>query len=370
MTHTDGTHAPEHGLVAEPPADTSRRQQTGTDSSNRVHITPRTATDDLHHLHEVIRVDKVKLGFPIDTPSNAFFDQRHTDFFAKGSRRRTGTRKFTVDGMAVFMYVAKVTEQWMAYVVFNPAKHAINLDPWKGLPISDLVGVHRAVWWELHNYVCPKVALEEVGLRRLDLCRDHTMSSSAMNAVMTAASKVKVPYATKRTMYVSGNGTLESVYTGTKRQGCVRGYDHHACHGTSPKGTFRVEVQAHTKWMDRYGDMTTVADLSPTSITDLYLNRFEWSGFGTPAIHEHTRTEQMWEMATGTNATITPMQVTRLLGRERLLDAGIDPGEGTSTASLRRALTARLGVPHRDPDCPQVIRLDPRYDRPVEVAAC
>jgi hypothetical protein len=341
-----------------------------TRSSNRAQTPPRTTTNhDRRALHEVLGIDYITLNFPIKLPAPAFFDQDRVDYISNGSIRRTGSRTFEFEGMKVDLRAYPTRDGHKASVRFNPSHHQENSGSWQGLPITSLPSVLHAVWPAVHDHVTPTVALAEAGVGRLDIERSFTVTAAARTSLMEGASVAPVPYAKRRSIWKSPTGVVQSVYASTKRQGSVLGYDHHERHSTSPPDTYRVEVQARKGWLNRYGQIETVADLGPSTIEALFLNRFHWSGFGVPVIHEHARTQRLWELTAGSKPALTRLEVQRLLGRERLLEAGIEVPEGSSSSSARKATTRLAGVAHTDVDGPEIIRLDPHYDTPRQTAA-
>ncbi|MGI8757134.1 MAG: hypothetical protein ACR2MB_15025 [Acidimicrobiales bacterium] len=345
--------------------------------SNRVTVPPRLNITNGDRWYEAyLGVDMVKISFPIVAPEYLEGQGEVHPEVAEGEHpspsgpvlRDTTGFSFNLAGMDVFVWTYMAKGKLMASVRYNPARHALNPRGWGGCPINLLPVISEQVWWEIQNYVGPTVALSEAQVTRLDVNRDFTVTPAERTAILKAASSVPVPYATRRTLWLSTQGIPETLYATTKRQGGVKGYDHHARHHISPPGTFRVEAQVHRDRLNRAG-ITRVADLGPSTIGDLYLERFMWSGFGTPVVFTHARTKQIWDRAQDPTDPLTPLQAVRLLGRDCLLDAGIKPPEGNSNGVARRALRRSIGVPHLDPSAPVIIRLHPAHHAPLRVAA-
>lgn len=341
-----------------PPPHESQESESEATSSNRADVPPGMNTNDgPRALEDVVGVDMIRIKFPIADP-------RPVDHHAE----MKWSYRFTVAGVPVFLWIYLTSGEWYASLRFNPSKHRLNPRVWGGLPIDLLPTVLQAVWWEAQNYVNPLVALREARVSRLDACRDFLISDGPRSAILSGAIKVPVRYATRRSLWSNSRGIPKTVYASTRHQGCVRGYDHADRHGTSPLGTFRVEAQGHRDWLAR-ADIKVVADLGPSTIASFFEERFDWSGLGVPVVYEHSRTERLWNLAMDPASGLSRLQVVRLLGRERLIEAGIDPSEGNDTSALRRALRLTAGVPHLDPAVPEIIRLDPRFDRPVRTIA-
>jgi hypothetical protein len=308
-------------------------------------------------VEEVIGVDMIRLKFPIAPPLAASPNGEVEQSF-----------RFSIAGVIVLVWLYRLEEQWWASMRFNPARHALNPRVWGGLPIGLLVTILTRVWCEAQNHVLALVALAEAQVARLDVCRDFEITDGERAAILVGAIKAPVRYATRRTLWSNSRGIATSVYTSTRHQGSVRGYDHAERHGTSPQGTFRVEAQGHRDWLARAG-IGTVADLGPSTIASFYEERFGWSGLGVPVVYKHRRTERLWDLSQDTASGLSPLQVTRILGREQLIEAGITVGEGNDSRALRQALRLIAGVPHLDADAPEVILLDPRFDRPLRAVA-
>jgi hypothetical protein len=313
----------------------------------------------------VLGIDYLSIAFPIERPSMEVFDQERHDVIRNGYVRRFAQVRYEVNGVEVTVWIKQMTIGWWVFLHCNPARHHRNPTPWRGLPIPDLPSVTGEIWSDLHHHVSPRVTLEKAELRRLDAARDFFVTAAERASLLTGLSKAPVLYATRRSLHTDRKGDPQTLYASTKREGCVRAYDHHAHHGTSPPGTLRVEVQAHRHWADRYGGIETVGDISPSAITDLYLNRFSWAAMDIAVVFDQARTERLWSLAQQPASGITPIQATRLLGVERLRGAGIEVPEGHSTASARRAVTAALGLPHASVGAPAYLRLDPAHDEPI-----
>lgn len=351
---------------------TTREPSNAPCASNRGPVTPSLNTPKgAEAAEESIGVDMVKLNLPLLVPRH----EEGLDAVGDGGSLMPHADSldargfsFEIAGMRVLVWTYMSDGMLMASVRFNPARHALNPRVWGGCPINMLPVLIEQVWWEMQEYLCPAVALAEAECTRLDINRDFILTGAERTAILLAASRVPVPRATRRTLWMSSKGTPESLYAFTKSQGGVRGYDHHGHHHTSPPGTFRVEAQIHQRRLNKAG-ISTVSDLGPSTIGDLFRERFEWSGFGTPVVYRHARIERIWNLAQDPGQPLTPLQAQRLIGVEALQQAGIKIPEGTTTLSARNALRAALGAAHDSLDAPTVIRLDPAYDQPVKDAA-
>ena len=221
-----------------------------------------------------------------------------------------------------------------------------------------------AVEVEVHKLVAPVDAHPTWQVRRLDLARAYTINPVDQRALLTGWTRVPSK-ASSKGLYANSKGVPGSITVGTKTRGKVIAYDHHAKHATSPANTFRVEVQARQAWCNNYGGIETIADISPSACTDLYENRVAWAGLNTPVLQHHDRVRRLHDHAVDPDTDLTVRQLPGVLGREVLLEAGIDPHEGNSTQSRRRARTLVTGVAHIEPDGPTALHLDPHHDEPI-----
>jgi hypothetical protein len=287
------------------------------------------------------------------------------DFHNEGSTR--SIRKLTVeaDGITFALRVSPARDGWVAKVEFNPSEFSGNPDPTRALPISDLPAAVASVWWAMQECVAPKVSMGEAQVTRIDATRDFEVESVAQVALLQALHRAQIPYARYRPMFNSSRGVPQSLYAGTRKGSKVRIYDRHAKDRSIPEGTLRVEVEARKNWAVRYGGINTVADISPSAIADLFLNRFAWCGAGLPVVYEQNHLQCLWDLVEDPAWKVKALDAVRFAGVQRLQTAGIKVPEGNSAISARNALTAVLGVPHDSLEAPTVIRLDPHFDRPV-----
>lgn len=356
----------------EPTGSTSsaRDPNSASTASNRASIPPTSHPPDVpRDLREVLGIDWLSLSVPISSPGPELDHADRADFHNEGSVRSTRKLTFQAEGITVRLRVAPGRDGWVAKVEFNPSEFCGNPDPTRALPTPDLPAAVAAVWWPMQEFVAPKVAMSEATVIRIDVARDFEVEPVAQVALLKGLHRVPVPYAKFRPLFSSTRGVPETLYAGTRKQGMVRIYDRHAKDRSLPVGVLRVEVEARTKWALRYGGIETVADISPSTVTDLFVNRFEWSGTGLPVIYEQARLKRLWGLTEDPATKVKRLDAIRFAGVERLQRAGIDVPEGNSAISARNALSAALGASHDSLDAPEIIRLDPHFDRPVRSIA-
>jgi hypothetical protein len=320
-------------------------------------------------LHEVLGIDYLSLSFPIETPGPELAHADRADIHLPGAVRTIHNLTFKADGITVTMKAAPAKDGWSATVRFNPSEFVGNPDPLSALPITDLIAGVSAVWDNMLQFVAPKVATAEASVTRIDIARDFNVEATAQVALMEGLHKVPVPYANFRPLYNSSRGVPQSLYVGTKKEGMVRVYDRHAKDRSAPSTTLRVEVEARKKWAGRYGGIETVADLGPSTITDLFTNRFIWAKVGEPVIYESARLQRLWNLTQDPTSPVNPLSAIRFAGGERFQQAGIEVAEGNSSAVARNALRAVTGASHDSQSAPAYIRLDIAYSTPRQADA-
>jgi hypothetical protein len=321
------------------------------------------------NLHEVLGVDYLSLSFPIATPGPELAAADRADFHLPGAMRTIHNLRFEAGGITVTMRAAPAQDGWSAKVRFNPSEFVSNPEPLSALPITDLTQAVSAVWDKTLEFMAPKVGMTEANVTRIDIARDFLVEATAQVALMEGLHKIPVPYATFRPLYNSSRGVPQSLYVGTKKEGMVRVYDRHAKDRAAPRATLRVEVEARRKWAGRYGHIETVADLGPSTITELFINRFTWANVGEPVIYESARLQRLWDLTQDPTSPVNPLLAIRFAGGERLQQAGIELVERNSSAAARNALRAVVGASHGSQSAPAYIRLDLAYNTPRQADA-
>jgi hypothetical protein len=334
-------------------------------ASNRASIPPTFDHQAARrNLHEVLGIDYLSLTFPIFAPGPELDHADRADYHRPDGMRSIHQFTSEADGIKVTTRVAPGKDGWLGSVRFIPSEWVGNPDALAALPITDLHAAVSAVWDKTLEFVAPKATMAEATVTRIDVARDFKVDATAQVALMQGLHKIPVPYASSRPLYNSRRGVPQTLNVGTKTEGKVRVYDRHAKDRVVPPGTLRVEVEVRKKWAIRYAGIETVADLGPSTITDLFTNRFNWAKVGEPVIYESHRLQRLWNLIQDPTANVTPLGAIRFAGGERLQKAGIALNERSSSVAARNALMAVLGASHDSEDAPAYIRLDPAYDTP------
>ena len=225
------------------------------------------------------------------------------------------------------------------------------------------------LWAEaIYKHVVPVRDPETWEVRRLDVARPHAVPQVDQRAFLDGWDRMAAK-ARSRSLWSGAEGTPNYLAMTTKTRGQVIAYDHHNKHHTSPPDTFRIEAQVGKEWCVKYGGIEQVADISPSAVSDLYLDRIAWAGFDNPVVQAHERLRLLYEHAADPATALTVRQLPGLVGHQAYIDAGIDLNEGKSAASQRRAAALVAGVAHLQPHGPTYIRLDPEHDEPLRSAA-
>lgn len=338
-------------------------------ASDSLPLTPRSG-DQPPSLGEVLGIDHLTLKPWIERPQARRWEgeSTHRKPTSKRVHRRLNAEIHPYHGFKIKLHSYTVPDQgWKASVSFNPSHHPASTDPWAACPLSLLDEVVDDVWQIVGRLISPLTCLGGAPVDRVDVARNFKVSTAHQRTLVRAWSSSEVPRATSRPVWHSPMGVPTNFSTGTKKRGMVRVYDHALKHG-SPPGTFRVEVEAREHWARTHGGIRVVDDICPATVEALYLDRFRYAGLHLPTTHEKARLDRLHALAVGPDPRLTLGQLPRLVGYEHLVAHGIVLPEGHTTRAQRRKVTELVGLPHRDDDAPEIIRLDPRYDEPLLAA--
>lgn len=191
----------------------------------------------------------------------------------KWARNRNTTVK--VGGAKVHLSIYRIGGIDQVRFDFNPSR-VFDPDGVGLCPAEHLPAIVQFVVAACSRYV--EISPERLAyarLTRLDVAVDFPAVLSPV-AWILGLTRPTVTYARTRTVYISRSGQAESYYVGSKSAGQVIVYDkHQADPDLAPEGYLRFEVQARTPWLKK-ANITTLAEITPTSIHCLARDRFEW----------------------------------------------------------------------------------------------
>lgn len=118
-------------------------------------------------------------------------------------------------------------------------------------------------------------------VKRIDVARDFR---GVRNPSATIRGLAPLPrkWSRRCVLYTKGSTNhAETLEVGTEGSGFVRLYDKCAeTKGAVETGTLRWEVEAHERWAQAFGGLTTLEDLASIGIDLLAGNRWDWSAMG------------------------------------------------------------------------------------------
>jgi hypothetical protein len=221
-------------------------------------------------------VDRITTVVAVRPPDYTSVRWQENRLRPSGSSRwlRSQAVELHVGGAHGYLEVTRLPDGSVARLDINPARihdpsgHSL----W---PTADLPYAISAAWAVATEWVEPMAEITMASVKRIDLARDLTGIES-IPALLEALPGAPAPHARRRVLDHDGTGTPTTFTVGNKTGGLVRVYDRQH-HDPSLRGAVRVEVQSQS-WTERYGGIKTVADLAPTHLAALFLDRWEWAG--------------------------------------------------------------------------------------------
>jgi|SRR5579862_1497400 len=307
--------------------------------SNRKANRPKTG----HSLVRGVGIDKLSVSFPVsgwesDPSAWDSVSVRQPGTVAASERREA--RVPATAGWSVFVGVQEIPEhpshRWWGKAEFNPSR-VVDPDGWGLCSVEELpVAVKRAAM-VIRERVAPVTDLGDWRVKRADVARDFAGVNGAPQLVRSLSA---LPRSWARRNFVHADAQRNGAQTLTVGSGAgqCRLYDLHAAHD-APDGALRVEMECRSRWLDRYGSISSLRDLTPSSVDVLMRGRWEWSAMGvevaasTRALVERVRV-----------ANLTAAKEERFLGWLMVQAAGMARGGARQTAWRYRALQRELGI--------------------------
>jgi hypothetical protein len=164
-------------------------------------------------------------------------------------------------------------------IEYNPAR-VVDPDGVTLCPPEDVRATLREAVTTALQLVKPSVPLSDMRVRRLDVARDFQEVQSP-SFYVRGLLNVRRPWARYSAVYNDpGKGGAESLRVGSGA-GLVRLYDKNEESPEKAKaGHLRWEAECRRGWAERYGDVTTVADLTTDNVRHLAIDRWDWSSMG------------------------------------------------------------------------------------------
>lgn len=262
------------------------------------------------------------------------------------------SRKVSVEGAVVDIAVGQVGLELRARIDFNPAR-VVEPCGWRACSPTQARAAAQHVRERL-GLMTPLLGdTLEATVPRIDVAKD--LSTVSPEFYIKGLFSIRRPYDKIGELFRDPrrSGAL-TVTAGSKRGGIVKLYDKGAEQVGAPAGTLRFEASCRRSWATRFGGITRLRDVTDESVSQLGMNRWDWSRFGREVASSQPVIERALRMGW------TKAQVERVLGR-LLAQAqmGIPPKPGSDRIDrLCRDLDMVMSLDSPDGDPAFVGRLN------------
>lgn len=306
--------------------------------------TNRLATSlDFSRLPPGAGMDKLALSFLLSAYEQDPSAWGHADTLDPGlatERRMLSTDLQLGEGQTARLKVhPSPTGSW-AHLEWNPARH---LDR-GGTSLASVAGTLSSaaqVWRAASELVDPAGPVSMALVRRLDVARDFDVTSPSR----LLSGLVLLPRAWARSTQVwvdAQSGRIESIQTGG-RSSHVRLYDKQAqAPAKVPTPRLRWELQARRRWLDAYGSIARLADLTETAVAALASDRWLWSQMGTTVSDLGVTSHRV------TGLGLSPSRHCTLVGYLVLRSLGELPTFASQTVRTYEDLARHIGATDSD----------------------
>jgi hypothetical protein len=230
------------------------------------------------------------------------------------------------------------TGEWVGKAEFNPSRvidpDGHSLCPPEALPsildqvrerASGLVAANGSDWMHANA-------------KRLDVTRDFE-GIARPAALLSGLATVHRPWSRKNNLFNDASRAGAQTLSVGGGQSGVNLYDKHAeTKGAVPVGTLRWEARCRSGWLDRYGGIKHMEDITTAGLEALAMDRFDWSGMGA----EVSAADEVVERVL--RSGLTPTEQERLLGYLLCVSVGREPSKSRTTAAKFRRYARQLGI--------------------------
>jgi len=256
------------------------RRATGVPPSNR-----RGTPSKSEAAQVTVGIDRASASAPVEdfNPDLSAWDTSITAH--PGTPRASRSLSATVElpgGARAFVGVREIADhpRWRFWgkVEVNPSR-VVDPEGHSLARVEDVAPVLGEVVGAAGQLVALAVPVDEMRVKRLDVARDFDGVTEPAPMLRSLAS-VHRPWSRLNLMHADAkrNGA-QTLMVGARSSGVVRLYDQHAAYGRPP-GSLRFEAECRSPWLQTYGDIKTIADVTPINVARLGLNRWEWSAMG------------------------------------------------------------------------------------------
>ncbi len=288
-------------------------------------------------------LDRISVSFPVE-----HFDENPSSW-NQVTRRMVGTENESAtfgvslslgEGKpSVYVGVSDVRKAHGPFgkVEFNPAR-VVDPAGWQLASVRALRQTVVEAVAKALDVLSPGVpSVDEMRVKRLDVARDFQTEHAEF--YVRGLAPVHRPWAKRNLVHFDpGKKGAQTLMVGSGA-GVVRLYDKAAeTEGQAPPGTLRWEAECRDEWVQKYGDIVNVADVTEERVTQLASNRWEWSAMGTDV----GAMDRVVERAK--RSGLSQRELLSFLGYVTLLANGSGQVAHRNTAAKYRKLSKELGV--------------------------
>ena len=187
-----------------------------------------------------------------------------------------GVQAFAIDGEMKRLY---------GKIEFNPSR---IVDPFGNrlATVSESVASLIASVAKIEDLVRPIYPddLSSFKIKRIDVAKDFSGVTS-VSGLLRGLSVFPRKWARKNVLHNDPlKGGAQTLTVGSSR-GLVKLYDKFVeSKGAVPEGTLRWEVQARQAWSEKFGRLSSAADMTESRVVSLAHDRWSWSAMGTEVV--------------------------------------------------------------------------------------
>jgi hypothetical protein len=290
-----------------------------------------------------VGVDRLSVSFPVvdHEPDLSAWSSVRTSNPGTDQAAETLTGFVRLDGGAQVMVGCQfvpATGAWVGKVEYNPARvvdpegHSLATAD-QTLSTLEEVRILAGAFVQVNG---PDWMHQRV--RRMDTAKDFD-GIGRPGALLAGLATVHRPWSRKNNLFNdSSRAGAQTLSVGGGQSG-VNLYDKHAeTKGAVAAGTLRWEARNRSGWLERYGEIKHVNDITTDRLEALAMNRFDWSGMGV----EVTVADEVVERVL--RSDLSGADQRGLLGWLLMASVGKESPMSSRTAAKYRAAARRLGI--------------------------
>lgn len=293
--------------------------------------------------HTRFGIDRLSVSFPVENVAQSVnWHQNSTVNTSAGAQWSRSDRVTLAGGATAMIGVREIiaTGQTWAKVEFNPSRIWDPEGHSLATPLQAVEALDQVVGVAIdEGYFDPLVgSVAEMNCKRLDVAADFGNVHNPEH-IIGGLIGVHRPYARKTGVFHDSQRSGAQTLLVGGRQSEVRLYDKEAETKAAVTNTLRWEGQCRSNWLDRYGDIKRVSDITPSNVESLGMNRWDWSAMGQQVVS----TAQMVTDIVS-RSELSPTEQQRLLGLLMQQAYGVSVRQSRTTASKYRKIARELGI--------------------------